>query len=75
MTLEAATIFAKNKLENQIIESVFYLASEVLSRNYSEKFDLWNTGVIIYLLLTGLLPICDKDNEETFNLILNSNHN
>jgi len=51
-----AKIFSKEKRETLLIGSAYYIAPEVLDRNYTEKCDLWSCGVIMYILLTGRPP-------------------
>lgn len=33
-----------------------YVAPEIMNGRYNEKVDLWSTGVIMYIMLTGLQP-------------------
>ena len=64
-----ATIFTKSKRENLLIGSSFYIAPEVLSRNYSEKCDIWSVGVIMYILLTGRPPFGGSNDEEILSKV------
>ncbi len=51
-----AKVFSKEKRETLLIGSAYYIAPEVLDRNYTEKCDIWSCGVIMYILLTGRPP-------------------
>ena len=59
-----AKVFKKEKREHSVIGSAYYIAPEVLSRNYTELCDLWSCGVIMYILLTGRPPF-NGINEES----------
>lgn len=45
--------------------TAYYIAPEVIKKNYNEKCDLWSCGVIMYILLSGEPPFNDlkADNE------------
>jgi calcium-dependent protein kinase len=70
-----AKIFDKNKAENKMIGSCYYMAPEVLTKNYNEKCDLWSCGVILYILLTGEPPFGGTTDDEIMNKILIGNYN
>ena len=64
-----AKVFQKEKAEHVLIGSAYYIAPEVLSRNYTELCDLWSCGVIMYILLTGRPPFNGGSEEEIMKKI------
>jgi calcium-dependent protein kinase len=55
-----AKIYEKNKSEQKVIGSSYYIAPEVLTQNYNQMCDLWSCGVILYILLSGKAPFAGK---------------
>jgi len=42
----------------------YYIAPEVLNKEYNQKCDIWSIGVITYIMICGYPPFNDDDDIE-----------
>jgi len=42
----------------------YYIAPEVLAKNYNEKCDIWSCGVIAFIVLSGIPPFNGSSDQE-----------
>lgn len=61
-----ANFYSKDGQNNKMTLKVgtpYYIAPEVIKKNYDNKCDLWSCGVIMFILLSGYPPF-DGDNDD-----------
>lgn len=57
-----------NKMSTKV-GTAYYVSPEVLSGDYDEKCDIWSSGVILYILLTGEPPFNGPNDNEIYRKI------
>lgn len=68
------SIFARrNDVFKDVVGSAFYVAPDVLHRNYSYPADVWSVGVILYILLCGVPPFWADTEQGIFKEVLRGN--
>ena len=57
---------------NKIMGTVYYVAPEVLKKDYDESCDIWSLGVILYELLYGFCSYTSSSIAQLVNKIQNT---
>ena len=52
----------------------YYIAPEVLRRNYNHKCDIWSVGVILYILLCGYPPFNGQTDKKIIEAVLSGEY-
>jgi calcium-dependent protein kinase len=57
-------VFDETKKLDEKLGTPYYIAPEVLAKNYGAKCDIWSCGVITYIVLSGIPPFNGASDQE-----------
>jgi len=64
-----STHIKKDEKLTKFTGTPYYIAPEVLKKDYSFESDVWSCGVIMFILLSGDPPFNGRNNREIFQKI------
>ena len=63
-------VFETGEMMSTRVGTPYYIAPEVLQRNYGVECDMWSIGVIMYILLCGYPPFYGDSDPDIFGMVM-----
>lgn len=54
---------------NKLVGTSYYVAPEVIAKNYDERCDIWSAGVLLHVILTATPPFSGDGDSEILHAI------
>lgn len=70
-----ATFISPGQRLSKQYGTAYYIAPEVIAKDYDEMCDMWSCGVILYILLSGKPPFYGKDDAEILASVKKGKYN
>ncbi|KAL7589679.1 hypothetical protein Lser_V15G40459 [Lactuca serriola] len=65
-----SVFFKRGETFVDVVGSPYYVALEILLKNYGPEADIWSAGAILYILLCGVPPFWGESENQIFEEIL-----
>lgn len=60
-----------NSGNNKLVGTSYYVAPEVIAKNYDQRADIWSLGVLLHVIVSASPPFGGDDDKEILQNVKN----